>query len=117
MKSDLASDRWTWTQTTGTEGIRKLPPPNDIVNWATVSSEDATSLAHMDTAGFGTATQLLTGEKYWVIFYRDPYLAPDDTAGDFGSISFAPPISMLQNHELAGYMAAEGVTLRPRDLL
>jgi len=71
----------------------------------------------MDNEGFGTATQLLTGAKYWVSFDRDPDLAPDDTAGDFGSIEFSPPISMLQNHELVGYLTAEAVELRPGDVL
>jgi hypothetical protein len=74
-------------------------------------------LAHFDTEGFATATQPLTGSKYWVNFVRNPNLAPDDTAGDFGSILFAPPISMLQDHKLAGYMVAEAVELRPRDVL
>jgi hypothetical protein len=87
------------------------------MNWATVSTEHATSLAHMDTDGFATATQPLTGAKYWVIFSRAPHLDRDDTAGDFGTISFSPPISMLQDHDLAQYMTAEAVELRPGDVL
>jgi hypothetical protein len=71
----------------------------------------------MDNKGLGTSTQPITGAKYWVVFYRDPSVDENDTAGDFGSISFSPPISMLQNHELAGWMVAEGVLLRPGDLL
>jgi hypothetical protein len=87
------------------------------MNWATVSTQHATSLAQMENEGFGTVIQPLTGAQYYIIFDRAPDLAEDDTTGDFGSISFLPPMNKLQNHEMEGYLTAEAVLIRPGDVL
>jgi hypothetical protein len=91
--------------------------PSDSMNWGIVSTEGATSHLHEDDEGFGTSTQPITGAKYWVIFDRDRSLKAGKTRGDLGSISFAPPLSMFQDHAVKGWMTAEAVLLRPGDLL
>jgi hypothetical protein len=87
------------------------------MNWATASTQNATTSIRMENEGFCTVIQPLTGAVYLVIFNRAPGLAPDDTAGDYGSISFSPPIGMLRNHDMGEYLTAEAVLIRPGDVL
>lgn len=47
-----------------------LQPSSDL-NWAIVSTQDATSRFHYDTGGLATASIVLSGQKYWVVS-RDP---------------------------------------------
>jgi hypothetical protein len=114
---DLASDRWAWLQTRGKAGFQKETYPIDAMTWGTVSTKNATTWIHMDDEGFATTTQLLTGKKYWVAFYRDPSLQARDSRGDMGGISFVPPHPVVENHDLLGWLAAEAVELCPRNIL
>ena len=108
---DLASDRWAWLQTRGKAGFQKETYPIDAMTWGTVSTKNATTWIHMDDEGFATTTQLLTGKKYWVAFYRDPSLQTRDSRGDVGGISFVPPHPVVENHDLLGWFAGEAIEL------
>jgi hypothetical protein len=105
---DLASDRWAWLQTRGKAGFQKETYPIDAMTWGTVSMKNATIWIHMDDEGFATTTQLLTGKKYWVAFYKDPAF---DGRGDVGGISFVPPHPVVENHDLLGWLTAEAIEL------
>jgi hypothetical protein len=113
----LASDRWAWLHTRGSSGLRPIPHPIDVTNWATVATAGATSWIHQDTDGLATSTQLLAGCKYWVAFTRDPFLARSSVRGDMGSIGFSPPYREFQDHKLDRWMCAEGVLLHSTDML
>ena len=88
-----------------------------MMNWSTVTTASGTSWIHSDTEGLGTTTQLLTGAKYWVMFTRDHSLPSGETKGDLGAISFAPPLAEYQDHKFSGWLNAEGIVLRPGDVL
>ena len=115
---DLASDRWAWLQTHGCQGLRnELNHPANVTNWGTIATRGATSWIHIDDEGFGTSTQPLTGAKYWVIFYPDPNADPSLGHGNMASIRCVPDYETLLKHTLGGYFKAEGILLRPGDLL
>jgi hypothetical protein len=84
--SDLASDQYAWAQTSGSAGFCITQPPSSELGWGTVGTAGATSWLHIDTEGMGTSSQLLTGAKYWAVFYRDPGLPCGFEAGDMASI-------------------------------
>jgi hypothetical protein len=113
----VSSDSWSWTQTCGEGGFRLMNYPHEKMNWATVSTKGATSWIHTDTEGFGTSTQLLTGEKLWIAFGPDRNRTPGDTKGDLGATSWAPPLNDYQDHKLRGYLTAEAILLRPTDVM
>jgi hypothetical protein len=71
----------------------------------------------MDGDGFATSTQLLTGKKYWVVYYRDQRLPDGDPRGDLGGIAYSQSPSKFQDHDLDGSFVAEAVVLNPRDVL
>jgi hypothetical protein len=71
----------------------------------------------MDGDGFATSTQLLTGKKYWVVFYRDPSLPASDPRGDLGGISYSQSPTKFEDHDLDGNLVAEAVVLNPGDVL
>jgi hypothetical protein len=95
----------------------QLTHPTNVTNWGTIATRGATSWIHVDAEGFGTSTQPLTGGKYWVMFYPDPNADKSQGHGNMGSIHCVPPYEDLLQHNLAGYFKAEGVVLRPGDLL
>lgn len=114
---DLSSDRWAWSQTNGAGGFSRSDYLSDETTWGTVGTRGALSHVHVDDAGFGTSTQILTGKKYWVTFDRDPTLADDDPRGDMGSIAWAPPFADWYKHKLKGYFTAEAIEMVPGTLL
>jgi hypothetical protein len=71
----------------------------------------------MDGDGLATTTQLLTGSKYWVVFYQDPSLKPGSIQGDMGGISCWPQQKKREQHQFEGYFVAEGIVLTPGDIL
>ena len=117
MIRDLSSDRWAWLQTNGAAGFRRLAYLSDDTCWGTVGTAGATSLAHLDDAGLCTSTQVLTGKKYWVSFYKDPSVPKQDPAGDLGSIDWAPNFDDLYAHKFKGYLTAEAIEMVPGTLL
>jgi hypothetical protein len=110
--SELASDQYAWAQTSGSAGFCITQPPSSELGWGTVGTAGATSWLHIDTEGMGTSSQLLTGAKYWVVFYRDPGLPHGYEAGDMASIHFKDQC-YWDEHELTNSFCAEAVTLRP----
>jgi hypothetical protein len=72
---------------------------------------------HTDGDGLATSTQLLTGKKYWVVFYRDPSLPNGDPRGDLGGIAYSQSRSKFDDHDLDGSFVAEAVVLNPGDVL
>jgi hypothetical protein len=82
-----------------------------------VATKGATTWLHTDGDGFATTTQLLTGSKYWVVFYQDPSLKSGTVQGDMGGIQCWPPEHMRKDHNFDGYFMAEAVVLTPGDML
>ena len=114
--SDLASDQYGWAQTSGSAGFCRTQPPSSELVWATVATAGATSHIHIDTEGLATVSQLLTGAKLWVVFYRNPDLPDGYEAGDLASIHFKKHCHW-DDHELTNSFCAEAVILRPRMVL
>lgn len=110
--SDLASDQYGWAQTFGAAGFSEAQPPRSDLGRATVATAGATSWLHVDAEGLATSSQLLTGAKHWVVFYRDPGLPVGFEAGDMASIHFKDQCYWDQ-HELTNSFCAEAITLRP----
>lgn len=117
LTRDVSSDRWAFLQTDGAPGFRQLPYLSDDTSWGTVGTAGSTSFMHLDDAGLCTSTQILTGKKYWVIFYRDPSLKKHDPAGDLGSIDWSTSFSDLYEHKVKGYLTAEAIEMVPGTLL
>lgn len=55
---------------TNTHSGLQVQPSSDL-SWGIVSTRDATSRFHFDTAGLATASVILNGQKYWVVS-REP---------------------------------------------
>jgi hypothetical protein len=86
---------------------------SDDTCWGTVGTAGATTFIHLDDAGLCTSTQVLTGKKYWVSFYKDPSNTKKDTAGDLRTINWSPPFSELHAHNVKGFLTAEAVEMGP----
>ena len=114
--SDLASDKDAWVQTSGSAGFQPIQPPTGDLVWGTVATPGATSLLHVDDDGLCTATQLVTGAKYWVAFYADPKGDQSLGAGRMGSIEFRNYCDW-DNHQLTNSFCAEGIVMRPGMIL
>jgi hypothetical protein len=71
----------------------------------------------VDGDGFATSTQLLTGKKYWVVYYRDRSLPDGDAKGDMGGIAYSQSARKFEDHDLDGSFVAEAVVLNPGDVL
>jgi hypothetical protein len=72
---------------------------------------------NLEDAGVCTSTQILTGKKYQVLFYRDRSLARGNPAGDMGSIDWAPASSDLIEHNVKGHLTAEAIEMVPGTML
>lgn len=114
---DLSSDSWAWLQTNGRAGFRQLAYLSDDTRWGTVGTAGSTSHLHLDDAGLCTSTQVLTGKKYWVAFYRDPALEKKNPAGDLGTIEWSPSFEDLYNHNVKGFLTAEAIEMGPGTIL
>jgi hypothetical protein len=114
--SDLASDQYSWVQTSGSAGFRNTQPPIGDLVWATVATADATSWLHVDSEGFATSSQLLVGAKYWVVFYGNPSIPSDFGGGNMASVKFKD-FCDWDSHVLKNSFCAEAVLLRPRMIL
>lgn len=115
--SELSSDRWAWLHTKGQEGFVQKSYPSEEATWGTIGTRNAVSRGHFDDAGFATSTQVLTGKKYWVAFYRDTSLPDDDPRGDLGSTKWAPPYDDYYEHKFQGYFNAEAIEMGPGTVL
>ncbi len=90
---------------------------SDDTCWGTVGTAGLTSFLHLDDAGLCTSTQVLTGMKYWVAFYRDPSLEKKNPAGDLGTIDWSPPFDDLYKHKVKGFLTAEAIAMGPGTIL
>jgi hypothetical protein len=113
----MSSDRWAWLHTNGASGFHPKTHPSDDTTWSTAGSCGAASWVHLDDDGFSTSTQVLTGKKYWVIFYRDPSLPDNDRRGDLGAISWLPNHEEYMSHKFGGWLTAEAIEMVPGTLL
>lgn len=114
--SAVASNEMAWKHTAGDHGLRMDPPPDDVMHWATASTADATSWAHLDTAGLATVVTVACGEKYWVVFNRRRNLPDAKSLGDMASIRGLPDNHRPWSAILSAF-EHEGVWLKPGSVL
>jgi hypothetical protein len=103
--------------------VRENPPVDDLV-WGTAAMGNATSLFHIDTFGFATVVEVLTGAKLWTLADRHRDIDDDDPTGDLSSIhAFGPnwsPTSTGRTREADSDQPRfefESVLLRPGTIL
>lgn len=73
------------------KGFVREPPPLDDLVWATAAMDGATSWFHLDTHGFATIVEVVTGSKLWTIAHRHREIPEDDPTGDLSSMhAFGP---------------------------
>jgi hypothetical protein len=113
--SYLASQEIAWKETWRRRGFVEQGSLTDETNWGAAATKGATTMVHIDDAGFGTAITMLAGSKYWVVMRSKPD-AKKGEVGDLASIN-AFPEEWDYGHTGAEIWDAEGILLEAGDTL
>jgi hypothetical protein len=80
------SHHFAWQQTRRREGITGRTSPVDDFFWTTAAMKNATTKVHIDTRGYATCVDNMTGSKYWVVLARHRDLSSEDCRGQLSSM-------------------------------
>ena len=113
-RCSYASDMVAWDYLHGEAycGTGTTPYPTGHVRWGLVGTAHAVSMLHIDSDGFATFVQVMSGKKLWAVYRPTPTLPLSST-----NVYMFPDHFQLDQIPPKSGFSLEAVVLRPGDLL